>query len=94
MKDENTNRFRQLLQLSESALTDQSDLLIWPESAVPQFDDASYIAITNLIRAHRVSVIFNADDAVPRPDATNEYDNDVFNAAFLFNSEQLGRHLS
>ena len=107
---ENTNRFRQLLQISENALTrpsatlspaeprpgidgerdgvrDATDLLIWPESAVPEFDDASYIAITNLIRAHRVWVIFNADDAVPRPGATNEYDNDVFNAAFLFNSE-------
>jgi len=27
--------------------------------------------------------MFNSDDAVPRPNATNEYDNDYFNAAFL-----------
>ena len=80
---ENTNRFRQLLQLSENALTNQPDLLIWPESAVPDFNDASYIAITNLIRTHRVWLILNADDAVPRPNAASEYDNDVFNAAFL-----------
>jgi apolipoprotein N-acyltransferase len=86
-ESENTNRFRQLLQLSQTALTNQSDLLIWPESAVPEFDDANYIAITNLIRAHHVWLIFNADDAVPHPNATNEFDNDVFNAAFLFNSE-------
>jgi len=107
---ENAERLRQLLQISENALTqpsaalspaeprsgidgerdgmrDATDLLIWPESAVPEFDDASYIAITNLIRTHGVWVIFNADDAVPRPGATNEYDNDVFNAAFLFNPE-------
>jgi apolipoprotein N-acyltransferase len=109
-ESENTKRLRQLLQISENALTRPSatlfpaetrpgidgerdrvggatDLLIWPESAVPEFDDASYIAITNLIRTHDVWVIFNADDAVPRPGATNEYDNDVFNAAFLFNPE-------
>ena len=38
----NTNRFRQLLELSERALTNQTDLLIWPESAVPEFDEASF----------------------------------------------------
>ena len=84
---ENTNRFRQLLQLSNNALTNETDLLIWPESAVPDFNEPSYIAITNLIRAHRVWLVLNADDAVPHPDTTNEYDNDVFNAAFLFNPE-------
>jgi apolipoprotein N-acyltransferase len=86
-ESENTNRFRQLLQLSETALTNQTELLIWPESAVPEFDNTSYTAITNLIRAHHVWLIFNADDAVPRPNATNEYDNDIFNAAFLFNPD-------
>jgi apolipoprotein N-acyltransferase len=108
-----TNRFRQLLALSERALdeseglvsagrvpqvtglnhqtndleirlTRPSNLLIWPESAVPEFNDASYIAITNLVRTRRVSLIFNANDAVPHPNATNEFDNEIFNAAFLF----------
>jgi apolipoprotein N-acyltransferase len=91
-ESENTNRFRQLLQLSEAALTNQSDLLIWPESAVPDFNDASYIAITNLIRTHRVWLILNAEDAVPRPNATNEFDNDDFNAAFLLDPDgRFGR---
>jgi apolipoprotein N-acyltransferase len=88
-ESENTNRFRQLLQLSESALTNQSGLLIWPESAVPELTDANYIAITNLIRAHRVWLIFNAEDVVPRANATNEYDNDDFNAAFLLDPAGL-----
>jgi apolipoprotein N-acyltransferase len=82
-ESENTNRFRQLLQLSESALANQSDLLIWPESAVPEFDDASYAAITNLIRAHRVWLILNAEDDVPRADLKNPATYDAFNAAFL-----------
>ena len=80
----NSERFQQLLQLSESALTNKTDLLVWPESGVPEFDDATYAAITNLVYRHHIWLIFNADDAVPRPNATNEYDNDVFNAAFLF----------
>jgi len=81
----NSIRFQQLLTLTETALTNRTDLLIWPEAALPDFDDASYAAITNLVRAHQVWMIFNADDAVPRPDATNNFDNDVFNSAFLFN---------
>jgi len=79
----NSKRFQQLLQLSEGALTNQVDLLVWPESAVPQFDEPTYAAITNLAGANHVWLIFNADDVVPRPNATNAYDNDYFNAAFL-----------
>jgi apolipoprotein N-acyltransferase len=83
--DENANaiRFQQLLQLSESALSNKVDLLVWPESAVPDLDDTTYPAITNLAYEHHVWIIFNSDDAVPRANATNQYDNDVYNAAFL-----------
>jgi apolipoprotein N-acyltransferase len=80
----NSNRFQQLLALSENALKNKTDLLIWPESAVPEFDKASYAAITNLVRVHHVWLIFNADDAVWRPNARNNDDYDDFNAAFLF----------
>ena len=83
----NTNRFRQLLELSESALTNKTDLLIWPESAVPEFDEVSYAAITNLIRTHHLWLIFNAEDYVWRSGTGTNNDYDVFNAAFLFNPE-------
>ncbi|HZF01793.1 MAG TPA: apolipoprotein N-acyltransferase [Methylomirabilota bacterium] len=131
-ENENTNRFQQLLALSENALNEnnnpltpalspsggerekdmrtpnslpsprpngekvaegrmrgasKTDLLIWPESAVPEFNDANYAAITNFVRAHHVWLIFNADDVVPRLNAKNEFDNDVFNAAFLFDPD-------
>jgi apolipoprotein N-acyltransferase len=78
----NAARFQQLLALSETALTNQTDLLIWPEAALPDFDDATYAAVTNLIRTHHVWMILNADDAEYRPDATN-----YFNAAFLFDPD-------
>jgi apolipoprotein N-acyltransferase len=79
----NSNRFQQLLELSEAALAQRPDLLLWPESAVPELNETTYTAITNLVCRHHLWLIFNADDVVPRPPATNELDNDVFNAAFL-----------
>jgi apolipoprotein N-acyltransferase len=84
--DENANavRFQQLVKLSETALTHNVDLLVWPESAVPQFDNTTYTAITNLALEHHIWLIFNSDDVVPRQNAKNEYDNNVYNAAFLF----------
>jgi apolipoprotein N-acyltransferase len=80
----NASRFQQLLALTEKSLTNKTDLLIWPEAALPVFDDVSYSAIKNLVRTHHFWMIFNADDVVPRPNATNNFDNDVFNSAFLF----------
>jgi apolipoprotein N-acyltransferase len=85
--NENTNRFQQLLELSEHALTNKTDLLIWPEAAVPEFNEASYAAITNLVHTHHIWLIFNADAVEWRPQAKNKDDFDVFNAAFLFNPE-------
>lgn len=78
----NANRFQQLLALSAAALTNKTGLLVWPESAVPEID-ATYTAILDFVAAHHVWLVFNADDAVPRPHATNQYDNDVYTAAFL-----------
>jgi apolipoprotein N-acyltransferase len=67
--------------------SEKTDLLIWPESAVPSLNETNYIAITNLIRAHHVWLILNAEDAIWRPEAKNRDDFDVFNAAFLVNPE-------
>ena len=67
--------------------SEKTDLLIWPESAVPRLDETNYIAITNLICPHHVWLILNAEDAVWRPEAKNRDDFDVFNAAYLVNPE-------
>ena len=79
----NSNRFVQLLALTEHVLTNRTDLLIWPEAALPEFDEASYAAITNLVRQHHVWMMFNADDTVWHADAKSPADYDDFNAAFL-----------
>ncbi len=79
---ENSNRFTRLLELSERALTNETDLLVWPEAALPELNEANYTAITNLIVRHRIWMIFGADDF--RASLVGS-DYDVFNAAFLFN---------
>jgi len=83
----NSDRFAQLLALTATALTNKTDLLLWPEAALPELTDASFTAITNLIQQHGVWMLFNADDVAEKsnPTATTRYD--VFNAAYLFHPQ-------
>jgi apolipoprotein N-acyltransferase len=81
---ENTNRFRQLMELTTCALTNETDLLLWPEAALPEFDVASFAAITNLIQTHQIEMIFGADDVKEKPNPTPGDRYDVYNAAFHF----------
>ena len=79
---EDARRFARLLAQSQAALTNHTDLLLWPESAVPPVDDPTYQAINQFVRSNQVWLILNADDVEFHPDATN-----YFNAAFLINPE-------
>lgn len=79
-------RFQELLQLSEHALTNHPDLLIWPEAGVPgllRADTNMAAQISNLANNHHVWMIIGADDATPHPNATNWADSDFFNSSFL-----------
>jgi apolipoprotein N-acyltransferase len=79
-------RFREFIRLSEQALTNRTDLLVWPESAVPSYarwDTNIYPAITNLVRQHHVWLILGSDDVgrPPHPTRADEYE--YYNASFL-----------
>lgn len=79
-------RFREVIHLSEQALTNRPDLLIWPESAVPslvRYDTNLFDAITNLAGAHQVWMIIGADDMEARPGSTDPKDRLFFNSSFL-----------
>ncbi len=89
---EDANRFSRVMELSRRALEAEPDLLVWPEAAMPAFTDENYRAITNLIAAHHVWMVFGADDFERRPGATDPEEGDVFNAAFLFDS--AGRYVA
>lgn len=74
-------RFEELLKVSQRALradTNATELLVWPESAVPDIDMPTYDAILQLAQTNRVWIILNGEDVEFRKTATNFY-----NAAFL-----------
>jgi apolipoprotein N-acyltransferase len=81
----NSNRFQNLLALTETSLTNKTDLLLWPEAALPELTDETIATITNLIRRHSVWMMFNGDYVTDKPDAAPGQSLDVFNSAFLFN---------
>ena len=80
-------RFDKIIELSKLALASKPDLLIWPESSMPNFTEDNFHTITNLIATHKVWMILGADDAEPHPGATGPDHYDNFNAAFLLSPQ-------
>jgi apolipoprotein N-acyltransferase len=81
---EDQARFADVLRLSEAALAEHPDLLLWPEAAVPgllRWDESTHAAITGLARSNAVWMIIGADDAIPGvpPDEEVRY----FNSSWL-----------
>lgn len=74
------NFFQDFLAQNEMALTNPADLLIWPESAVPEMSVENVDQISALAQAHHVWLILNGEDMITSPGETNYY-----NAAFLVN---------
>ncbi len=77
-------RFERLIELSEKALAEKPDVLIWPEASMPPLDEAKFSTITNLIVTHHVWMIFGADDAAIREAPGGGLETNYFNSSFLF----------
>lgn len=89
-QEKSTERFQDLLQLSEQALTNQTDLLLWPESAVPRplrYFDEMFGPITSLARDHHVWMIVGSDDLEQRPGTSKPEDREFYNSSFLISPE-------
>lgn len=88
---DNQRRFAELMKLTEQALTNATDLLLWPEAAVPKmirYDEETLYQIGNLAKSNRVWMIVGSDDAEPARGLGKKKDEaDYFNAAFLINPE-------
>jgi apolipoprotein N-acyltransferase len=79
--NESGPRLAELLQLTEAALTNKPELLIWPEAAVPKMvrtDAFTARAIAQLARQHGTWFIIGSDDVELR--GTNDI---YFNSSFL-----------
>ena len=88
--DMNAERLRDLLRLSEAALTNRTDLLVWPEAAIPEllrYDENTARAVLGLARRHHLWMIVAADDFKPRENATRPGDGDFYNASFLIDRD-------
>jgi len=89
-ESEDMNRFRALMQLTESALTNEIDLLLWPEAAIPKmirYAEEIRQPVLNLARTHRVWMIVGSDDAEPARDSNDPDENVYFNSAFLISPD-------
>jgi apolipoprotein N-acyltransferase len=88
--DANSERFRELLRLSELALAEPADLLIWPEAAIPnlmRYDQETFDAVTGIAQRHRVWMIVGADDAEPRSNAPPPDNVAYYNSSFLISPQ-------
>jgi len=84
--DKNAERFHEMLRLCEAALTNRTDLLIWPESAIPdllRYDKDTALAVLGLARRHGIWMIVDADDFEPHQNATRAGEGDFYNSSFL-----------
>lgn len=81
---ENENRFAQLMALSERALTNEPDIMVWPEASVPNMlrhHIPTGDAIVDLVKKHEVWAILGSDDAEYRKGSPEQII-DYFNSAF------------
>lgn len=85
--DATTNRFNRLVALSNEALKTKSDLLLWPEAAMPGFvKHERHIRerVADLVREHGVWLVCNGNDARYAAGAGPPDEPDYYNSAFLF----------
>jgi apolipoprotein N-acyltransferase len=84
--EDKARRFEQLLELSERALTNRPQVLVWPEAATPGFirwETNLYQTISNFVQRHQVWLVLGGDDLSPRQDDPGAID--VYNSSFLLN---------
>jgi apolipoprotein N-acyltransferase len=80
---EDTNRYNELIRLSEMALKSKPQILVWPEAAVPQMLRYDPDAVLNLVTNHHVWAIVGSDDAVAHDEnAFAKKEVDYYNSAF------------
>jgi apolipoprotein N-acyltransferase len=87
-KDE--ERFQELIRLSELALQNEADLMIWPEAAMPRmlrYDQPTFDALTGLARRHKVWMIVGSDDKEPGGSSRKPEDVNFYNSSFLISPE-------
>ncbi len=79
-------RFRDLVQLSERAVSNGTEIVIWPEASVPsyvQYDTNIYPIITNFVIQRHVWLILGGDDIAWFDHSGQSERREYYNAGFL-----------
>ncbi|MEO5803336.1 MAG: apolipoprotein N-acyltransferase [Verrucomicrobiota bacterium] len=84
---QNETRFEKIIQLSENALAENPDVLIWPEASVPPLTEENFQTITNMIVSHHVWMIFGADDSETKETSDGQRRTNFYNSSFLFSPD-------
>ena len=84
---QNESRFEKLIGLSEKALAEKPDVLVWPEASTPPLDEEKFRVLTNLIASHRVWMVLGADDADSETNPAGGSRTRYYNASFLFSPD-------
>ncbi|HTL54707.1 MAG TPA: apolipoprotein N-acyltransferase [Candidatus Limnocylindrales bacterium] len=95
--NEKTNRFLKLLHLSQAALAEKPNLLVWPETALPEMiarNQFTQDAVANLLRPYKSWMVLGAADYDPVPGVTGQNGMQWYNSAFLINpaGDMAGRY--
>jgi apolipoprotein N-acyltransferase len=88
--DTEVERFQELLQQTEQALSNRVDIVVWPESALPnmvRYNTNTMNAVAGLAKRHNVWIILSSDDAERHPGAKPGTPPDFFNSSFLVTPE-------
>ncbi len=83
---EDSSWFNRVLELTTQALSNKTDLVLWPEAAIPhriRYDEETLLAVTGVAKSNRVWMIIGSDDTEPRAGSLNPEDQDDFNCSFL-----------
>jgi apolipoprotein N-acyltransferase len=83
-------RFQQMLRLCEQALTNPTDLVVWPEGAIPEmlrYDEKTAVAVSSMAQRHHVWMIVSSDDFEHRAGAAKRDEGDAYNSCFLIDPE-------
>lgn len=89
-KEENQKAFKIILDLTEEAMADEADIVVWPEAALPKllrFDEETHLAVTGLAVRHKVWLLIGADDAAPGEGPDGEDNPVFFNSVFAVSPE-------
>ena len=95
--NEKTNRFLKLLRISQAALAEKPELLVWPETALPEMitrNQFTQDAIVKLLHSYNTWMVMGASDYESQLDATGRDTTEWFNSAFLINpaGEMVARY--